>query len=162
MYVYSFTPSTLLISRFLTLLCRVGTVHLVNDTKSSHPISAIYGVASHALMDFQSATGIHDEALGPPPPYRRPEQLADLPVGILGAGVAGLYSAMILDSLGIKYEIMEGSRRHGGRLYTHKFKEPSGPYQYFVSTSFLDFKYLQNTHFLFRTSEPCDIPIFRS
>ncbi|KAF4575443.1 hypothetical protein EYR40_004817 [Pleurotus pulmonarius] len=47
----------------------------------------------------------------------------DLKVGILGAGVGGLYAALILDSLNIKYEIIEASERTGGRLYTHRFKE---------------------------------------
>ncbi|KAF4601469.1 hypothetical protein EYR38_006122 [Pleurotus pulmonarius] len=46
----------------------------------------------------------------------------DFKVGILGAGVGGLYAALILDSLNIKYEIIEASQRTGGRLYTHKFK----------------------------------------
>lgn len=68
----------------------------------------------------------------PPPPYTPPPNLADLPVGIIGAGVSGLYIGMILDSLGIKYEIMEGSERIGGRLYTHFFgRKNPGPYQYY-------------------------------
>jgi len=55
-----------------------------------------------------------------------------VPVGILGAGVGGLYTALILDSLGIQYEILEGSGRTGGRLFTHKFPT-GGRYDYFVS-----------------------------
>lgn len=35
----------------------------------------------------------------------------DFKVGILGAGVGGLYAALILDSLNIKYEIIEASQR---------------------------------------------------
>ncbi|KAG0694127.1 hypothetical protein DFH29DRAFT_1073006 [Suillus ampliporus] len=42
-------------------------------------------------------------------------------VGILGAGVGGLYTALMLDSLGINYEILEASDRTGGRLFTHHF-----------------------------------------
>ncbi|KAG0704662.1 hypothetical protein DFH29DRAFT_848626 [Suillus ampliporus] len=45
-------------------------------------------------------------------------------VGILGAGVGGLYTALILDSLDIKYEILEASDRTGGRLFTYNF--PNG------------------------------------
>ncbi|KAG2356587.1 hypothetical protein BDR07DRAFT_1422808 [Suillus spraguei] len=52
------------------------------------------------------------------------------PVGILGAGVGGLYTALILDSLDIKYEILEASDRTGGRLLTYKF--PNGKeYDYY-------------------------------
>lgn len=32
-----------------------------------------------------------------------------LNVGIIGAGAAGLYAAMILENLGVDYEILEGS-----------------------------------------------------
>ncbi|EIW84344.1 hypothetical protein CONPUDRAFT_120127 [Coniophora puteana RWD-64-598 SS2] len=51
-------------------------------------------------------------------------------VGILGAGIGGLYSALILDSLDIKYEILEASERTGGRLSTFRFKG-GGEYDYF-------------------------------
>lgn len=51
-------------------------------------------------------------------------------VGILGAGVGGLYTALILDSLNIKYEILEASDRTGGRLLTYNF--PNGrEYDYY-------------------------------
>lgn len=52
-------------------------------------------------------------------------------VGILGAGIGGLYSALILQSLDIPFEIIEASNRVGGRLYTHKF-ENGRKYDYFV------------------------------
>ncbi|KAK0213580.1 hypothetical protein IW262DRAFT_1466891 [Armillaria fumosa] len=56
----------------------------------------------------------------------------DLLVGIIGAGPAGLYAAMILDDLGIKYEILEGSNRHGGRILTHCFRSVDmKPWSYF-------------------------------
>lgn len=58
-------------------------------------------------------------------------------VGIIGAGAAGLYAALILESLGKKYEILESSPRTGGRLFTHKFSEK--PADYFVSQKFWPF-----------------------
>ena len=55
-------------------------------------------------------------------------------VGIIGAGVGGLYTALMLDSLGIGCEILEASDRVGGRLSTYKF--PNGEkYDYYVRTS---------------------------
>jgi len=55
-------------------------------------------------------------------------------VGIIGAGVGGLYAALILESLDVPFEIIEGSDRVGGRLHTYKF-EKGGKYDYFVSFS---------------------------
>ncbi|PHH90838.1 hypothetical protein CDD83_2504 [Cordyceps sp. RAO-2017] len=46
-----------------------------------------------------------------------------LKVGIIGAGAAGLYTALLLESLGVDYEILEASERVGGRIYTHRFDE---------------------------------------
>ena len=67
-----------------------------------------------------------------------------LRVGIVGAGAAGLYAGMLLESLGIDYEILEGSDRVGGRIFTYRFDEaawdaskPDEPdyYNYYVRTS---------------------------
>lgn len=63
-------------------------------------------------------------------------------VGIVGAGVAGLFTAMIFDHLSDKYglkvdyEILEASERVGGRLYTYNFtnskdQPPVGPHDYY-------------------------------
>lgn len=66
-----------------------------------------------------------------------------LKVGIIGAGAAGLYAAILLDSLGIDYDIHEGSGRIGGRIYTYRFNQtawdkstPDQPdyYDYYVSS----------------------------
>ncbi|KAF8435775.1 hypothetical protein L210DRAFT_3648444 [Boletus edulis BED1] len=56
--------------------------------------------------------------------------LPRLKVGILGAGVGGLYTALILDSLGIEYDILESTDRTGGRLSTYKFPN-AGKYDYY-------------------------------
>ncbi|KAG8156840.1 hypothetical protein KVR01_013253 [Diaporthe batatas] len=44
-------------------------------------------------------------------------------VGIIGAGAAGLYAAILLESLGIDYDIHEASDRIGGRIFTHRFDQ---------------------------------------
>ena len=64
-----------------------------------------------------------------------PRAVTDKPVGILGAGVGGLYTALILQSLNVSYEIIEASNRTGGRLFTHKFPD-GGFYDYFVSFNY--------------------------
>jgi len=65
-------------------------------------------------------------------------------VGIIGAGVAGLFTAMLFDYLNVKYPglnvdytIFEAEeKRLGGRLYTYKFPKKSdqpdiGPHDYY-------------------------------
>ncbi|KAI9717798.1 MAG: hypothetical protein M1812_004527 [Candelaria pacifica] len=74
---------------------------------------------------------------------------AEMKVCIVGAGAAGLFTAMIFDylkeqaqkqvipDLHISYEILEAAKedRLGGRLYTYKFPStvdhPSGPHDYY-------------------------------
>ncbi|KAF5325025.1 hypothetical protein D9619_010096 [Psilocybe cf. subviscida] len=58
-----------------------------------------------------------------------PESVKEIKVdkiGIVGAGVAGLYAAMILQSLNIDYEILEANDRIGGRVFTHRFNGDKG------------------------------------
>lgn len=63
-------------------------------------------------------------------------------VGVIGAGISGLYAAILLQSLGIDYEVLEANNRPGGRILTHYFdidawktSSPGQPqyYDYFVS-----------------------------
>lgn len=59
-------------------------------------------------------------------------------VGIVGAGAAGLYSGLLLQSLGVDYEILEAGSRIGGRVWTHRFTKDAAPgsgayYDYYVS-----------------------------
>ncbi|KAG8740117.1 hypothetical protein FRC10_004746 [Ceratobasidium sp. 414] len=47
-------------------------------------------------------------------------------------GAGGLYTALILEDLGIPYRIIEAQDRVGGRLFTYKFQNKTGePYNYF-------------------------------
>lgn len=55
-------------------------------------------------------------------------ELSKFHVGIVGGGMAGLYTAMMLKNLGISYEIIEASSRTGGRVYTHRFSTKPGDY----------------------------------
>ncbi|KAG8704051.1 hypothetical protein FRC11_010240, partial [Ceratobasidium sp. 423] len=72
-----------------------------------------------------------DAGLPPPPVFK---QAATPPgvVGILGAGVGGLYTALILQDLNIPFQLIEARERVGGRLFTHKFENDTGaPYNYY-------------------------------
>lgn len=65
-------------------------------------------------------------------------------VGIVGAGAAGLYAALLLESLGVDYEILEANSRIGGRVWTYHFNTDSPSpgqgsyYDYYVSSYLLD------------------------
>ena len=74
--------------------------------------------------DVNHLAPIADAAPGNPD---EPQQ-AKFKVGIIGAGVAGLFTAMIFDELkerfelDVEYEILESRDNHvGGRLYTYQF-----------------------------------------
>ena len=83
-------------------------------------------------------------------------------IGIIGAGVGGLYAAMMLQSLGIDFEILEASERVGGRLYTQTYGFSQNKYDYFVrKTSRLIFSLsasLTSCSLAHRTWAPCVFP----
>lgn len=73
------------------------------------------------LKDFSTHQPKDDSRWPMPPPWYR--------VAIIGAGVAGLRTAMLLQHMGIPYKIFEASDRPGGRVYTYEFasKPPGNP-----------------------------------
>ena len=64
---------------------------------------------------------------------RNPPPTPTLPVCIIGAGMAGLYTAMIFESLRISYQIVDADteERVGGRVFTYHFPN-GGDYDYYV------------------------------
>jgi heterodisulfide reductase subunit A-like polyferredoxin len=73
-----------------------------------------------------------------------PEVSEALPVCIIGAGAAGLYTGLILDSLGIPYQILEANPNlYGGRIFTKNFYSTNkNNYDYYVCDKFLlDFSF---------------------
>lgn len=60
-----------------------------------------------------------------PPPAKTCERLQ---VGVIGAGMAGLYAAMLIKSLGIDFEELEAAEAPGGRVRTHHFSEEEWDY----------------------------------
>jgi len=67
------------------------------------------------------------------PVLHNPAPTPNSPVCIIGAGMAALYTAMIFESLGISYQIVDADTREriGGRLFTYRFPG-GGPYDYYV------------------------------
>ncbi|CAE6367727.1 unnamed protein product [Rhizoctonia solani] len=86
-------------------------------------------------------------------------------IAIIGAGVAGLYAAMLLKQKDREFEvdIYEASDRIGGRLYTHRFNNksiigtpaPGGRYDYFDvgAMRFPNTPIMEKTFKLFETLE---------
>ena len=97
----------------------------------------------HRLLPDVSSNKIPAENIPELPKFEPKDSLpAEMKVCIVGAGVAGLFTAMILDwlkekcktekklsDLNISYDMFEanGKDRLGGRLYTYKFP-PTGRY----------------------------------
>lgn len=75
-----------------------------------------HGFTSSAPSSWDNLTV--GPGLGQPPP-------SGARVAIIGAGVAGLRTAMLLERLNIPYKIFEANDGPGGRLYTYRF--PSDP-----------------------------------
>jgi hypothetical protein len=71
--------------------------------------------------ETRGAPGLIPEGIVYPPHWGR--------VAIIGAGVAGLHTAKLLQDLGVPYTIFEASDRPGGRVFTYEFlsKPPTNP-----------------------------------
>ncbi|KAI1088078.1 hypothetical protein F5B19DRAFT_29486 [Rostrohypoxylon terebratum] len=92
-------------------------------------------------------------------------QIPPRKVCIVGAGIAGLYIAMILDSLKIPdltYDILEANSRVGGRVYTHHFSKTEHDYYDIGAMRFPKIPIMKRTFDLFdRTKMPL-IPYYLS
>lgn len=98
----------------------------------------IYAARARHTISKYHLKDSHQEILKGLPPLVEmlpmfPKIAEGLPVCIIGAGAAGLYTAMILESLGIKYRLLEASDHVGGRLFTYKAFKDAKPYDYYVS-----------------------------
>jgi monoamine oxidase len=84
-------------------------------------------------------------------------------VCIVGAGVTGLFIAMILDSLeipGLEYDILEASDRTGGRIYSHHFSDATHDYYDCGAMRFPDIDMMKTTFKLFKQLRLPLIPYF--
>ncbi|RHZ66401.1 hypothetical protein CDV55_103203 [Aspergillus turcosus] len=100
-----------------TVAADIGNLMSGDDAKSRRMQTAL-----EALLAGQ----------GPGPNLGETHSLGpDTKVCIVGAGIAGLYIALILDDLKIpnlSYEILEADSRTGGRVYTHRFSTQPNDY----------------------------------
>ncbi|KAK0672657.1 putative L-amino-acid oxidase precursor [Cercophora samala] len=84
-------------------------------------------------------------------------------VCIVGAGVAGLYIAMILDSLNISYDILEANpNRVGGRCYTYRFSEEPHDYYDIGAMRYPNIPTMKRTFDLFELTKMPLIPYYLS
>ncbi|KAG8716210.1 hypothetical protein FRC09_015972 [Ceratobasidium sp. 395] len=104
----------------------------LNKTFTDHRAS-FRELAAHTLIQEFLEETAGDIAITPLPaePPTTPHTGGEKPtpidkIGIIGAGVSGLYAAMILDDLEVPYEILEANNRIGGRIYTHRFNGTDG------------------------------------
>lgn len=106
-----------------------------SKARVSKPHDDIYALHGKYIMEQYLIPRLQKEpwTWPTPPETKAVEEGVSKPVGILGAGVGGLYAAMMLQSLGIPYEILEGSKRTGGRVFTYEFSKMK--HDYYVSFS---------------------------
>ncbi|KAI1406314.1 hypothetical protein F4819DRAFT_441224 [Hypoxylon fuscum] len=96
--------------------------------------------------------------------YKSPDAKSEPPprkVCIVGAGIAGLFIAMILQDLQIPnltYEIFEAGSRIGGRVYTHQFTEEKHDYYDIGAMRYPDIPIMKRTFELFRRTNMPMIP----
>ncbi|WP_063902139.1 FAD-dependent oxidoreductase [Burkholderia ubonensis] len=84
----------------------------------SNWILANHGATYRARIDLQRAKAAEVRATRGAAAYKLSAK-ADAPqVGIVGGGFAGMFAGLILQSLGIEFELFEASDRVGGRIHT--------------------------------------------
>ena len=87
---------------------------------NKHLLAKLNNVSNKELSTLPKLPEVPDNAKGEGPYQGR--------VCIIGAGAAGLYTAMMLKYLGVtNVDILEGNNRVGGRCYTYAF---SGDQEY--------------------------------
>ncbi|OBZ77640.1 hypothetical protein A0H81_02546 [Grifola frondosa] len=103
----------------------------IDKSFTKHEVS-FRDLSAHVVVQdvIDKARSVYDTPDASPPPSTISlgvdGSLRPRPICIVGAGVAGLYAAMILQDLGIEYEILESSDRIGGRIFTHRFNGQAG------------------------------------
>ncbi|PVF94248.1 FAD/NAD(P)-binding domain-containing protein [Serendipita vermifera] len=97
--------------------------HVIAQSGGGPPLGVPLPRAEH-LPKIETSNAIHTSIASTA--IEMWQVLPEGKIGIIGAGAAGLYAAMILQDLGIDYEILEASNRTGGRIFTHRFNGKAG------------------------------------
>ncbi|KII83644.1 hypothetical protein PLICRDRAFT_148036 [Plicaturopsis crispa FD-325 SS-3] len=105
-------------------------IDIPNEKTSDDPPASATNYSTVEAWYNEACGEVEDSPVSDPP-----AEVSGPPVGIVGAGCAGLYAGLILDSLDIKYEILEADSRVGGRVKTYRFSqkadEPNGTHDYY-------------------------------
>ncbi|KAK3168533.1 hypothetical protein OEA41_004981 [Lepraria neglecta] len=110
------------------------------------------------LPGFENFTPPSDGEFKPDELPPRPEDKSqDLPAGtkvcIVGAGISGLYAALILDHLEVPYDILEAADRPGGRILTHYFSTRKHDYYDIGAMRFPKVPPMERTYDLFKRTK---------
>ncbi|OCL14974.1 hypothetical protein AOQ84DRAFT_163539 [Glonium stellatum] len=139
-------------------------------------------IAESNLKNWDAADSIEKLALAKSNDFKHPgsdlagaEPQEHMKIGIIGAGVAGMFTAMILDQIkeripGLKdvisYDILEaaGEKRLGGRLYTHEFTDKPHDYYDVGAMRFPHNEVMKRTYQLFEYLDMVDdlVPYYMS
>lgn len=95
--------------------------HMVRDSLSNLLNRLAAGGNVNHLPGVGDVGSIDPDHLPPRPEETSQTLPSDTKICIVGAGMSGLYAALILDHLGIPYDILEAAPRPGGRILTHYF-----------------------------------------
>ncbi|KAL9626692.1 MAG: hypothetical protein Q9204_007110, partial [Flavoplaca sp. TL-2023a] len=132
---------------FVRHMVRNNLSKLLNRLSEEGKVDQLPGVGSFNPTDPDHLPPRPDDSSHDLPP--------DTKIGIIGAGYAGLYSALILDHLGVAYDILEASPRPGGRVLTHYFSTRKHDYYDIGAMRFPNVPPMQRTFDLFkRTGVP--------
>lgn len=105
---------------FVRHMVRDSVAKLINRLIDQGKGGNLLGPVGSTRVDRNNLPSRPDEKSSPFP--------ENFKVCIVGAGIAGLYSALILDHLNISYDILEAAPRPGGRILTHYFSTKKHDY----------------------------------
>ncbi|OJA12776.1 hypothetical protein AZE42_07909, partial [Rhizopogon vesiculosus] len=108
-----------LTARYARQLIRENVARELDAHATEPPAGGARFNDSSICTDDNPVEGTQDKCLPP---------ALEVTFCIIGAGAAGLYTAIILKELGIPFDILEASDRVGGRMYTHRFSDAPNDY----------------------------------
>ncbi|KAL8726335.1 MAG: hypothetical protein Q9166_006783 [cf. Caloplaca sp. 2 TL-2023] len=115
---------------------------LLNRLAAEDNVNQLPGVGRFSPTDPDHLPPRPDGASQPLP--------SDAKICIVGAGMAGLYAGLILDHLGVAYDILEAAPRPGGRILTHYFSTRKHDYYDIGAMRFPNIPPMERTFDLFR------------